>query len=147
MKSRTYSKTFLWLSGLFSVTLFLAQCTNSAEQKAIAETETTTQEAPVHKASDPIERGAELYLSYCRMCHGTDGEQGPMADLLKGTPPDLTKIAARRNGTYPEALVFDIIKGKKALEAHGGEMPVESALGKGTKFCIRLPCEPTKNAS
>ncbi|MBL4638745.1 MAG: hypothetical protein JKY76_05225 [Proteobacteria bacterium] len=32
-------------------------------------------------------------------------------------------------------------------ENHGGEMTVESALGKGTKFCIRLPCEPTENAS
>ena len=26
-------------------------------------------------------------------------------------------------------------------ENHGGEMTVESELGKGTRFCIRLPCE------
>ena len=32
-------------------------------------------------------------------------------------------------------------------ENHGGEMTVESELGKGTKFCIRLPCAPNEDAS
>ena len=117
----------LWPAGLLGMALLMAQCSDAAEEsssKADAEKEAAMAEAPVRKASDPLERGEELYLSYCKICHGAQGKAGPMADLLKIPPPDLTQIAARRDGNYPEELVFDIIKGSENLKGHGGPMPV-----------------------
>ncbi len=127
MKKPTFLNASLYAAALLSLSVLLAQCSNAAEEgrnDTAAATETAMAEAPVHKASDPLERGAELYLSYCKICHGAQGQAGPMADLLKIPPPDLTQIAARRDGNYPEELVFDIIKGNENLKGHGGLMPV-----------------------
>lgn len=125
MKQPTFLNAFLKTLCVLGLPLLLTQCVNTAEKnEADTSQEETVTEAPVRKAADPLERGEELYLSYCKICHGKEGVAGPMADLLKVTPPDLTKIAARRNGEYPEALIFDIIKGNKEVKGHGGTMPV-----------------------
>lgn len=125
MKKPTFVKAVLTSLCLSGLVFLMTQCVNTAEKnEADASQEETITEAPVHKAADPLERGEELYLSYCKICHGAEGVAGPMADLLKVTPPDLTKIAARRNGEYPEELIFDIVKGNKELKGHGATMPV-----------------------
>lgn len=125
MKQPTFLNAALRLLCLCGLPLLLAQCVNTAEKnEADTSQQEAVTEAPVHKAADPLERGEELYISYCKICHGAEGVAGPMADLLKVTPPDLTQIAARRNGEYPEALIFDIVKGNKELKGHGGAMPV-----------------------
>lgn len=124
MKQPTFVNAVLTSLCLMGLAFLMTQCVNTAEKnEAGTSSEETVAEAPVRKAADPLERGEELYLSYCKICHGADGAAGPMADLLKVTPPDLTKIAARRNGEYPEALIFDIIKGNKELKGHGAAMP------------------------
>jgi mono/diheme cytochrome c family protein len=46
-----------------------------------------------------------------------------MSFVFRTRPPDLTRIAARRGGWFPEALVTEIVDGRHA--AHGGRvMPV-----------------------
>lgn len=68
--------------------------------------------------------GEELYVSYCMICHGEQGN-GSMAELLTVEPPDLTKIAARRGGEFPEEEIFQIIDGRQTLKGHGTrEMPI-----------------------
>jgi mono/diheme cytochrome c family protein len=70
--------------------------------------------------------GAEIFRGSCAACHGENGQgTGPVAPLLKVAVPDLTRIAARRHGEFPELEVFRIIDGQSELAAHGGRhMPV-----------------------
>ena len=71
--------------------------------------------------------GRELFRSYCAACHGADARGGgPAASSLKGKPPDLTRIAERRGGTFPLQQIERIITGEEtAATAHGSrEMPV-----------------------
>jgi mono/diheme cytochrome c family protein len=70
--------------------------------------------------------GAELYRLHCAGCHGPHGHgDGPVAPLLTIAVPDLTRIAARRGGTFPEEDVFRIIDGQSPRAAHGTRrMPV-----------------------
>lgn len=71
--------------------------------------------------------GQALYGAYCAVCHGPDARgRGPMAGSLKAASPDLTRIAERHGGVYPDALVERIISGDEPLPAGHGtrEMPV-----------------------
>jgi mono/diheme cytochrome c family protein len=71
--------------------------------------------------------GPALYKSYCAVCHGTDARGGgPMAMSFKLPPPDLTRIATRNGGVYPQARVERIISGEEFLPGgHGTRtMPV-----------------------
>jgi len=71
--------------------------------------------------------GQTLYQTYCAVCHAADARGGgPMAASLKLSPPDLTRIALRHGGTYPEAQVEQIIAGEEALpRGHGTRnMPI-----------------------
>jgi mono/diheme cytochrome c family protein len=77
---------------------------------------------------DPLlaEPGAETFRQYCAACHGTTGEgNGPVAAELKKPPADLTRIAARRGGTFPDAEIARWIDGRFDVPAHGTrEMPI-----------------------
>ena len=77
-------------------------------------------------ASAPTAEGAELYRLHCAGCHGAAGRgDGPVAPLMAVTVPDLTRIAARRGGRFPEDEVARIIDGLSPLAAHGTRhMPV-----------------------
>ncbi len=70
--------------------------------------------------------GREMYASYCAVCHGKDAKgDGPAAAALKAIPPDLTTLAKRNNGKYPDARVTSILHGEATLVSHGDqEMPV-----------------------
>lgn len=70
--------------------------------------------------------GAELYSRFCASCHGAKGYgDGPVAATFKIIVPDLTRIARRHGGTFPEEQVRKIIDGRKTLPPHGSrEMPV-----------------------
>jgi mono/diheme cytochrome c family protein len=70
--------------------------------------------------------GAYLYRVYCIACHGETGRgDGPVADLLKKAPPDLTRITVRAGGTFPRDIVIQQIDGRQAVPAHGRQdMPV-----------------------
>jgi len=71
--------------------------------------------------------GQALFQAYCAVCHGVQGRgEGPMAASLKVPPPDLTRIAARHGGAYPDALMQRIIAGEERLPSGHGtrNMPV-----------------------
>jgi mono/diheme cytochrome c family protein len=71
--------------------------------------------------------GPALFKAYCAVCHGIDARgSGPMALSLKFPPSDLTRIAARNGGAWPQARVEGIISGQGPLPGgHGtSAMPV-----------------------
>jgi mono/diheme cytochrome c family protein len=71
-------------------------------------------------------RGRALYKTHCAVCHGAAGHgDGPLVDLLKEPPPDLTLFAAHNGDVFPSALVRRIIDGKQKMPGHGGpDMPI-----------------------
>jgi mono/diheme cytochrome c family protein len=70
--------------------------------------------------------GKEMYLAYCASCHGQDGVgNGPAATALKAKPTDLTLLAVKNGGRFPDAHIAEIIKGDNLTAAHGNkDMPV-----------------------
>jgi mono/diheme cytochrome c family protein len=78
------------------------------------------------RASQEAASGAALYQTSCAGCHAADARgNGPIAPVIGVRPPDLTRIAARRNGRFPELEVWRIIDGQADLSAHGPRhMPV-----------------------
>jgi len=70
--------------------------------------------------------GKDMYIAYCASCHGQDGRgNGPAAPALKTQPTDLTILAVKNGGKFPDAHIAAIIKGDNLTAAHGNkEMPV-----------------------
>jgi mono/diheme cytochrome c family protein len=85
-------------------------------------------QAPSARSDIPTlaELGKEPFLQHCSTCHGREGRgDGPMKDLLKDAPLDLTAIAKRRGGTFSSTEIAEIIDGRRDLTAHGTRsMPV-----------------------
>ena len=76
--------------------------------------------------------GRMLYAENCAACHGVDATgNGPAAGHLTTTPPDLTQIAARRNGVWPMLEVMGIIDGYTKSTAPREEMPALSDFREG----------------
>lgn len=72
-----------------------------------------------------VQAGRDLYMTHCWQCHGQDASgNGPMAEMLAITTPDLTRLAARNSGVFPLEAVARRIDGRDPLLAHGGEMPI-----------------------
>ena len=70
--------------------------------------------------------GADLFKEYCAVCHGSDAKgSGPAADALKKRPADLTQLARKNGGNFPELHVMNYIKGQDVVASHGSrDMPV-----------------------
>ena len=79
---------------------------------------------PVKKSS-PWD-GKQMYGSYCAPCHGADGRgNGPVAPSLKTQPTDLTTLASRNSGKYPDTHVLAVLRFGAEAPAHGtAQMPV-----------------------
>ena len=77
--------------------------------------------APVARADSP---GAELYKQHCAVCHGNDLKGvGPVPAPYR-VPPDLTKLARRHGGKFPDAYVADVLRSGVILPEHGpAQMP------------------------
>jgi mono/diheme cytochrome c family protein len=88
--------------------------------------------------------GVEMFRTYCAVCHGVNGKgAGPAAEALKKAPTDLTQLAVRNNGKYPEDRVAHAITGDAQIGAHGShDMPVWGdlfkSLNSGTSDLVRL---------
>ena len=70
--------------------------------------------------------GAQMYKSYCAVCHGMEGKgDGPAVEFLKAPPPDLRTLAQRNNGKYPADHVGMTLRLGTGGHAHGTiDMPL-----------------------
>lgn len=70
--------------------------------------------------------GADLYKRFCGACHGAKAEgDGPVAASFKIMVPDLTRIAKRQGGKFPDERIHRIIDGRQVPAPHGSrEMPI-----------------------
>ncbi len=70
--------------------------------------------------------GERLYIRHCAVCHGRSGTgDGPFAGILSVPSADLTRIAARRGGTFPRDEIAATVDGRFVPPAHGTrEMPI-----------------------
>ncbi|RMA41979.1 c-type cytochrome [Rhodophyticola porphyridii] len=72
-----------------------------------------------------VQRGERLYFQHCAVCHGEIAQGGgPMAEVLMVPPPDLTRIAERRDGVFPVIQIARLIDGRDPILTHGGDMPI-----------------------
>ena len=64
--------------------------------------------------------GEAMFREYCAVCHGAAAKgDGPAATLLKKRPADLTQLARKNNGRFPDLHVVNFIIGNEELAAHG----------------------------
>jgi mono/diheme cytochrome c family protein len=95
-----------------------------AQDQAPAKTPPVVKHVPITNTSPTS--GKEMFENYCAVCHGKEGKGGgPAASALKTAPTDLTTLAKREGGKYPEAHVAAVIRGQADLSSHGSkDMPV-----------------------
>jgi mono/diheme cytochrome c family protein len=79
--------------------------------------------------------GSATFNAYCTVCHGASGKgDGPAAGALTKAPSDLTQIAKKNNGTFPDLQIKTMIEGDDAPMAHGTrDMPTWGPLFKGNE--------------
>ena len=70
--------------------------------------------------------GASMFKDYCAVCHGKDAKgNGPAASELKQAPANLTTLAKRHGGKFPDMYVEQVLRNGAKAPAHGdAEMPV-----------------------
>ena len=76
-------------------------------------------------SSNPVS-GLQLYKRYCAVCHGNDLKgNGPISPEFKNPPSDLTTLAQRHDGKFPDEYVQDVLRNGVEKTAHGDtEMPI-----------------------
>lgn len=84
-----------------------------------------TGSAPITK----FDFGRNEFETHCASCHGLDGKgRGPIVDLLRKAPPDLTLLAKKNGGVLPMARLYDSVTGD-LVPAHGTrDMPIWGAI-------------------
>ncbi len=70
--------------------------------------------------------GKQEYDDKCAVCHGQNGKgKGPIADMLKVAPSDLTILTKNNGGVFPFGRVYGVIDGRQVVKLHGERsMPV-----------------------
>jgi mono/diheme cytochrome c family protein len=105
-----------------TVLLFLSSC-------LVAGAVRTARSAAAQESELPatyVPPGKLLYKDYCAACHGSNGKgHGPVARSLRKPPSDLTTLAERHGGKFPEEYVSNVLRFGLGFSAHGSsEMPV-----------------------
>lgn len=102
---------------LATIALLLAVSFNAAQEKNV-------KTVPI-KFTDPSS-AKEMYTEYCAVCHGVDAKgNGPAASEFKYAPTDLTQLARKNNGKYPDDKVYATLKFGTNAPAHGTlQMPI-----------------------
>ncbi len=88
--------------------------------------------------ADVTDVGKYEYEGHCAICHGSNGtgqDREPYWNLLSKTIPNLTTLSKRNGGVFPFALVYEVIDGRQAVQAHGPrDMPIW-----GREFNVNAP--------
>lgn len=76
-------------------------------------------------AQQKVDFGKREFAANCASCHGVDGKgKGPLVELLRRSPPDLTQLAKSNQGVFPMSRLYEVIEGAN-VPAHGSrDMPV-----------------------
>jgi mono/diheme cytochrome c family protein len=99
----------------------LAACALHAQEKAAIKV------VPVQPTD--MASGKDMFKAYCATCHGVGGKgDGPAASALKKAPADLTQLARKHNGKFPDAYVAAKLKNVDEPVHGSKEMPVWGAL-------------------
>ncbi len=98
----------------------------SIQTSRVHATETKPIKKPVEEAGPS---GEKLYKQDCAVCHGNDLKgNGPAPPPFKDVPPDLTRLAKRHGGKFPEKYFEDVLRNGVVIPAHGSpEMPTWGA--------------------
>ncbi len=92
-------------------------------------------------AQTSVGLGRTDFKENCASCHGVSGKgDGPVHSFLVKPPSDLTTIARRNGGAFPQELMWEVIDGRWSGEVgpHGSrEMPVW-----GNEFKARAMTQP-----
>ena len=92
-------------------------------------------------AQQAMPTGGELTIQAAR---DGGGVRLDLIDTGKGMPPEVTAKAFRPfYSTRSGGSGLGLPTTRKIVEAHGGAIDVQSEVGRGTKFTIRLPAAPT----
>jgi hypothetical protein len=71
--------------------------------------------------------GSGDYQAYCSACHGVEARgDGSIAKSLKKKPADLTQLARRNNGVFPQEKVVKTVDGRQGSAHSDSDMPVWS---------------------
>jgi len=97
----------------------------AAQEKQFSKVLVTTSSLP---------SGAELYKQHCAVCHGNDLKgTGPVPAPFR-EPSDLTTLARRNGGKFPDTYVAKVLRNGVKIPAHGpAEMPIWGATFKETE--------------
>jgi len=70
--------------------------------------------------------GELLYRTSCLSCHGEAGDgNGPMNEVLRAKPADLTRLARDNGGKFPTEEVYAVIDGRDVVRGHrASRMPI-----------------------
>lgn len=100
-----------------TIVLAIGTCLFAQEIKRV-----TIQSTSVPSAAS----GQGMFNTYCAACHGTAAKgDGPAASALTKRPADLTQLARKNNGKFPQLQVMNYISGNDVVVAHGTrDMPV-----------------------
>ena len=89
-----------------------------------------------------------MYVRFCVSCHGPEARgDGPLAADLRVSVPDITTLASRNGGRFPEARVRRIVENGEPLRGHGTpDMPAwGDAFKKTAGTGARSPQEAIRN--
>ncbi|GEM_PF-3952771 len=84
---------------------------------------------------DSLSEGARLYKRNCAVCHGNDAKGGkaPKSALFTTPAPDLTTLAQRHEGKFPDEYVRTVLRSGVKMPDHGtAEMPIWGAIFNAT---------------
>lgn len=77
---------------------------------------------PVARSNSPS--GMELFNQHCAVCHEIDLKGVRPVPAPYRVPPDLTTLARRHGGIFPDAYVADVLRNGVTMPAHGpAQMP------------------------
>lgn len=109
-----------------AVLLWMALVVGATQSNPGDEGKSKKHQKPVHLISSV--QGVHLFEAYCANCHGPQGKGNgeiASAEVLSAKVPDLTTLAKRNSGVFPEQRVRGIIGGEALVKDHGSrEMPL-----------------------